>query len=214
MLHLSLSLPGSGEPSDLPDGKRVIAEMHRQNESIRDFSVTMNITFYGYFMSFPLKAQLYFKRPDKVKIVFSHVPDFLRGYEKQFKAVVPTETLKKKYQCRVMGKEIFEAVPYYVLKMSPVDEGNLRQAYMWVHSTNFTPARMHLTYRDGSTIEVENEFTSSGQVLVVKKQKINLRLTQLNAKSVIVYSKYHINEGLPDSFFEEKKPKGDENEHQ
>ena len=205
ILFILLFSPSSVRASDLPDGKWVIAEMQKQNESINDFVVTMNINFYAYLMYFPIRSRLYFKRPDKVKIVFLNMPEFLRGYEKQFKAIVPTETLKKKYRCKVVGKETIGEKTHYVLKMTPLEEGNLKQVHMWVHSEIFIPSRMFLTYKDKSTIEVENEFVSSDGVYVIKKQKIDFNLTSLSAKSIVTYSDYRVNKGIPDSFFQEKK---------
>lgn len=198
------------DPSGLPEGKWVIAQMQKKNELINDFTVNLDINFYAYLMYFPVKAKLYFKRPDRVRMVFLNIPDFLRGCEKEFKAIIPSETMRKKYRCKVLAKETTEGKVHYVMKMSPLEEGNLKQVLMWVHSVDLIPEKMFLTYRDGSTIEVENEFISFEGIKIVKKQKISFKLRQLHARSINVYSNYSINKGIPDSIFEDKeeqKPK-------
>ena len=204
LVFILKAVPVCSDTPGKPDGKWVIEQMQKQSSAIRDFTVNLNITCYACLMCLPVKAKLYFKRPDKVKMDFYDIPDFLRGYEKEFKAVVPAETFRKKYTSRLMGKESDGETTLYVLALSPVKESNLKRAYLWVNTGNFTCEKMFLAYRDGSTIEVENEFMHSGEHQVIKRQKISFRLSTLNAKAIIAYSNYLINRGIPDSVFEEK----------
>lgn len=189
----------------MPEGSWILSQIEQKNKNINDFTVSLDISLYAYLMRFPLDAKLYFKKPNKAKLVFISVPEYLKQYEKSFKSVIPSETFYKKYKSRVLGIETFKDDRCYTIKLIPEVKGNLTEAFIWVDTLKFTPKRIFLFYRDGGNIEIENTFKDlkNDNQYLVSRQLISFNLQAVKAKALILYSNYLLNQNLPDSLFAE-----------
>ncbi|MDQ7822741.1 MAG: hypothetical protein RDV48_08120 [Candidatus Eremiobacteraeota bacterium] len=189
----------------LPDASWVLLQIKDRNRKLLDFTATMDITVYAYLMRFPLTAELSFKKPDKVKMEFTRVPSWLKARESTFRTALPTETLYRSYKSRVIGIETERGKQCYALRMTAPDRGNVKNVYLWVDSCNFTPRKFYLSYRDGGTVELENEFASFGGFHLITRQKITFDLPEFTAKALVKYSGYRVNQQLSDEIFRKKE---------
>jgi outer membrane lipoprotein-sorting protein len=210
LVIIAMSQPAIAPPhsaasaADLPEAKWVLTQVEKKNSQISDFTADLDISLYAFLMRFPISATLYFKRPHKVKIVFHNIPEYLKPYRGTFKSVIPDETFRKRYRSEVLGTESCNGSKYYTIKMLPEEKGNLKDAFVWIDTSQFTPFRIFLNYKNGGNIELENTFAEKDGFSVIERQKLHFKLPEISAKARITYRNYLLNKGLDDAIFEEK----------
>ncbi len=204
LLSIGASSSSAAAAEDLPEGRWILAQIEKRNSQINDFTADLDISLYAFLMRFPISATIYFKRPHKVKIVFHNIPEYLKPYRGTFKSVIPDETFRRHYKSEVLGTESCGGARYYTMKMLPEEKGKLKDAFVWIDMELFTPFRIFLNYKNGSTIELENTFVEHDGFYLIERQKLFFKLPEISAKARITYKNYVLNKGLDDSLFEEK----------
>jgi outer membrane lipoprotein-sorting protein len=194
--------------ADLPQAEWVLGQIEHRNKAINDISADLDMTVYAFLMRFPLQATLYFKKPNKVRIIFKNIPDFLKSYKSIFSALIPGETLRKNYRSSVLGRETIKGQEFYALKMIPRKKGNIKEIRLWVNAGSFAPSKFLFAYSEGGTVEVENAYALRDGLLLIERQKLTFNLPQLRGRGRASYHHYKINQGIDDRFFEKKVTPG------
>jgi outer membrane lipoprotein-sorting protein len=205
LFFIVLLIPGPVsrvQAAESGQGQWVLEQIEHRNKAINDFTADLNITLYAFLMKFPLQAKLFFKKPNKVRLSFRNMPDFLKSYKNTFKAIIPTETLSRNYRSTLGGKEAIQGRECYALTLTPRGQGNVKEVRLWADTATFMPLKLIFTYRAGGTVQVENSYASQGGVLLPDRQKILFNLPELRARGWIRYHNHRINQGLDDSLFD------------
>ena len=200
--------------------------------AIKDYTADVNMRIQVHFMKIPqLRGKLYFKSPDKLKLVreggLSILPQ--RTANMSLAGLLPSGNTT----VLDAGTDLIEGVPVRILKVVPEnDGGDIVLTKLWVDETRKLILRSETTTRDNGTFLMDLRFGKFAQyalpdetvlLLDVKDYKMPKGVTMdydgdaLPQKKTarewtrkkgairVVYNSYQINTGLNDAFFAEKK---------
>ena len=172
-------------------------------------------------------ATVYFKQPDKFKIVpkgFSMIP-------KQSMNFSPAQLLKGDYTAVFVRSDVLDKDKMDVVKIIPnSDTSEVILSTMWIDQAQSIIRKVETTTKRGGTVITEFSYEAKSIPLPsVLKFSFNMgdvklpdvannkdggnqksggaRPTKIKGSVVMTYSNYRINKGVSDSVFEEKKQK-------
>lgn len=209
------------EPQKILDA--VMNRFNKVNDYKADITVKLNMEFVKVPDS---KAKVYFKQPDKFKIVsngFSMLP-------KQATKFSPTQLLNFDYTPVYVRNETKDNVKLDVIKIVPnSDTSDVILSTMWIDPKEMIVRKVETTTKRGGTVITELSYDSKSIPLpILLKFSFNLgevnmpqspssnqpsssqnqrggRSALIKGSVLMTYSNYVINKGIDDKFFEEKK---------
>lgn len=224
----SLMLFISNSFAQSKDANKILDDVKKKFDAIRDYEVDVNIKLDFEFVKMPdTKAKIYFKQPDKVKIDskgFAMLP-------KQSINFSPAQLLKGDYTALYARSESLDGINTDVIKIIPNnDSADVILTTLWVDQTQKVIRKIETTGKRSGTAKVDLayddknlglpsqiKFTLNADLAETKKeapqqqqneQKENRKWrdrSNFAGNVTVTYSNYRINKGIPDSFFEEKK---------
>lgn len=169
-----------------------------------------------------LKAKIYFKKPDKMKIE----SDNFMIIPKQSIRFDPEILYEKDFSSLMIGEVEIDNIKHYVIKLISNDPDVEEIVTIWVNSNNFTIRKMNVIGSRIGKIEIEfiykhfekkywlpEKLTATFEASKIRfprlrrienEQKENSNSNK-EGKITIEYFNYVVNKGLDDKLFEEKK---------
>ena len=136
--------------------------------------------------------------PDKLKIIFSGLPDFL-GEHKEIIADHSIQEIidRENFTHKIGMTDIINGEPYYVINSSVIDkEKNLQEARFWIHAVNYTSNKVILKYANTGYIKAIQEFKDVGGYKLPAHQDISIAFPDWRANFVIDYKDFKLNTGV------------------
>ena len=214
-------------PAQTKDPDKILNEVKKNFDKIKDYSVDVEIKVDVSFLKVPdTKAKIYFKSPDKVKVESKQFALLPKGALH----ISPTSLLKGNYTALFDRFENYEGSKTAVIKTIPIgDSSEVILTTFWVDLSDYIIKKVEISTKVNGTFTLELKYDSgtkfkqlpSSLVFSFDVSKLNIpkRFTTQNeednqdttsskpsiGKVYINYSNYKVNQGLPDSLFEEKK---------
>ncbi|MGA9116731.1 MAG: hypothetical protein WB626_08150 [Bacteroidota bacterium] len=205
-----------GERAEGPDrGERILERVEEQFAGIRDYAVTLDVTADVERLSVPpMKAVMYFKRPDRVRFVsegFALLPREPLGFV--------LGNLRQKFAVESVRED---SAGYQLVLLPRNDRTKLRRILATVDSARFLPVGVSSPQLDGRMMSAHLEYVRAAGFWVPSVMDVRFegpeggedppgqepaRRPGLPRKGRITvrYSGHRINTGLPDSLFTEPR---------
>jgi outer membrane lipoprotein-sorting protein len=204
----------------VPTGEALLKRVEAAMESVRDYTVTLDITADLEQANIPpMQAKMYFKQPDKVHVEsqgFALLPREALGFS-------PSRLLER-FRVESVTSVDVEGRKNYRLQLAPRDErARVRTTWLEISPEHWTIERCELSFADDRTVtvgfkheqvgsvwlpsELSLSFASSPRTIRESSPLDDQKLVQagrgtLRKGNVIIrYSGYQLNTGLPDSIF-------------
>lgn len=186
----------------------ILKKMRMVNNGLNDYSSNLTVNARVKYSLFNLPVNLdgtyYFKSPDKYKLKINKAPGFLSKYPQVFGWNLPDT---KEYTAS-LTEENDMSNDCYLLKFVPVKKmGDLEKIEMWVNKNSYLFPKQVYYYRNEGRITLDVSYRKTGSFMLFDKVNAQFEFPGMNlsANAEAFYGEYKINEGIPDSIFDEKK---------
>jgi outer membrane lipoprotein-sorting protein len=203
-----------------PAGEALLKRVEAALESVRDYTVTLDITADLEQANIPpMKATMYFKQPDRVHVEsqgFALLPREVLGFS-------PARLLER-FRVESVTPVAMEGHKIYRLQLAPGDErARVRTTWLEISPEHWTIERCELSFADDRTITVAFRHEQVGSVWLPAEVSLSFASSPRTAREtsplddqkliqagrgalrkgnvIIRYSGYRLNTGLPDSLF-------------
>jgi outer membrane lipoprotein-sorting protein len=208
------------------DANKILSGVKDKFAKVKDYQADVVAKLDMEFVKVPEStATVYFKQPDKFKIVpkgFSMIP-------KQSLNFSPAQLLKGDNTAVYVRPDVIDKVKMDVIKVIPnADTSEVLLSTMWIDPAQSIIRKVETTTKHGGTVITELSYDAKSIPLpsvlkfsfnmgdakvpdmAVQKDGSNQksgmnRPTRIKGSVIMTYSNYKINKGLPDNIFEEKK---------
>ena len=204
----------------VPAGEALLKRVEAAMESVRDYTVTLDITADLEQASIPpMQAKMYFKQPDKVHVEsqgFALLPREALGFS-------PSRLLER-FRVESVASVTVEGRKLYRLQLTPRDErARVRTTWLEISPEHWTIERCELSFADDRSVTVGFKYDQVGSVWLPSEMSLSFasspRTTHesspvddqkviqagrgaLRKGTILIrYSGYQLNTGLPDSVF-------------
>ncbi len=192
---------GSPAPS-APTAAALVAEMAQRTHGLNSYTarVHFDTDVHAFVDLHPaLDASYYFKRPDKVELVFDSLPALGRQFQHLYASQGTPETWPQTYDIAYAtpaedGKSFF-------LQLVPKKQGNVDRIAVTVDRQTLTVVATQWRYRSGGVITMSQQSRRVGDFVLPQTQTADFSLPSYKAHVVSTYSDYRLNAVIPDSIF-------------
>jgi outer membrane lipoprotein-sorting protein len=208
------------------DAAKILDAIKQKFAKINDYQVDVNIKVDVNFIKMPdRKAKLYFKQPDKTKFQaegFALLP-------KQGFSFSPVQLLKDDYSAIYVRSEVIDGKKVDVIKIIPdSDTSDIVLSTLWVDQSINAMRKVETIGKKSGNITIDFKYDSNNYSLPAEV-KFTFNLGEgpilpepdndknnpaamkhmgrgpIKGSAILTYTNYKINQGIPDSFFTEKK---------
>jgi outer membrane lipoprotein-sorting protein len=208
------------------DPYAILNKVKENFERVKDYQVEALIKVNMEFLKVPdMKATIYFKQPDKVKMdskEFAMLP-------KQAFNFSPTALLNNKYNAIYVGQDKIDGRDASIVKVIPnSDSAGIILSTLWIDSEKNIVRKIVSTVRRGGDTQIELSYNNNSKYPLPDKITFSFEIPKLQYMQdprekkietekkngpkqtdkgtvTITYTNYKVNQGLPDSIFQEKK---------
>jgi hypothetical protein len=202
---LLAGLPAHAESSPSPPALSAVALVTQMSQRMNGLnSYTARVHFDTDVHAFvdlhpALDASYYFKRPDKVELVFDSLPALGRQFQHLYASQGTPETWPQSY-------DISYATPAendtsFFLTLVPKKQGNVDRIIVTVDRQTLSAVATQWRYRNGGLIMMSQQSRRVGGFVLPQTQTADFSLPSYKAHVVSTYSDYRINAAVPDSVF-------------
>jgi outer membrane lipoprotein-sorting protein len=194
-------------PSAVQKAESIMARMDGRVDGLKDFTSKLKARVaLPLLPGFRMTGKVYFKRPHKLKVDIDNLPRIFERYRKDFAGMAPTGKDRKDFVAQYVRDEPLNNRMCHVLVFTPRLKQNLRMATTWVDTKTLTIPRAILRYTDGSMVTTDSQYAPVKGFLLPSEQHMDVRMPALSGIATVKFEDYKLNQGLPDSIFEKKKP--------
>ena len=220
VLFMVIAFMACAQGTAQPSGEQILKNIEANYSGVQDYTVSLDVTVDLDRLKVPrMKATMYFKQPDKTHFVsegFALLPKEGIGFT--------PGSLSKRFDVESVKEENAE---YLLTLKFKADRTKLRKAFVVVNSVNWTVSQITTPQMGGRQIraefmyqQVENHWLPAQLIVTISSDTTEIeppdpfgqppavqRPSQMPRKGSIKiqYSDYHLNTGLKDELFEEKK---------
>ena len=208
------------------DPYEILNKVKQNFERVKDYQVEALIKVNMEFLKVPdMKATIYFKQPDKVKMdskEFAMLP-------KQAFNFSPTALLDNKYNAIYVGQDKINGQEESIIKVIPnSDSSRVILSTLWIDTDKNLVTRIVSTVRRGGDTQIQLSYNNNSKYPLPEKITFSFEVPKLQylqdprekkletekknepkqtdkGTVTITYTDYKVNQGLPDSIFQEKK---------
>jgi len=211
------------------DPNKLLNRIEEKFNKVKDYEVDVLVKLDFEMIKIPeSKAKIYFKQPDKIKIDskgFAMLP-------KQSTSFSPTQFLKGDFTALYVRSETVDNRKLDVIKIIPnSDSTDVILSTLWIDDAEQLIRKVETTGRRSGTIHIFVDYNGNkfglpsqikfefnlGSIQIPEDPRQQKEKTedekrprgrqQLSGSVIIYYSNYKVNQGIADSFFDEKKEK-------
>ena len=184
----------------------IIRKGKKVNPDLKTFKATLYIKSNVAGMPIPFFAKLFYKKPDKLKLMIPMVPSVLKSKKGFFQDAVPRSFSSKDYEGKILKEiNLNKNVDCYLVKLIPRKKSKIKKVYLWVEKNSCLAPKTKIFYEDGSDIVSMQTFRREGKYILPDKQRIDFNFSKFKAVAFIKYKKYKINVPMDDVLKKEKK---------
>ena len=208
------------------DPYEILNKVKQNFERVKDYQVEALIKVNMEFLKVPdMKATIYFKQPDKVKMdskEFAMLP-------KQAFNFSPTALLDNKYNAIYVGQDKINGQEESIIKVIPnSDSSRVILSTLWIDTDKNLVRKIVSTVRRGGDTQIQLSYNNNSKYPLPEKITFSFEVPKLQylqdprekkletekknepkqtdkGTVTITYTDYKVNQGLPDSIFQEKK---------
>jgi len=208
------------------DPYEILNKVKQNFERVKDYQVEALIKVNMEFLKVPdMKAVIYFKQPDKVKMdskEFAMLP-------KQAFNFSPTALLDNKYNAIYVGQDKINGQEESIIKVIPnSDSSRVILSTLWIDTDKNLVRKIVSTVRRGGDTQIQLSYNNNSKYPLPEKITFSFEVPKLQylqdprekkletekknepkqtdkGTVTITYTDYKVNQGLPDSIFQEKK---------
>ncbi len=175
------------------------------NPELRDYSARLKIRIKArYFPPLRMRADYYFKAPDRIKIKIRNAPAFLNKYPQVFSSNLPE---LKDYNCSLEGSRVVAGQECHVVALVPKQPmGDLQRHELCINKENFTIPSQIFTYINEGRIEVLPKYVQKNGFWLFNEVDASFYFPKVyvTASMHVSYEDYQLNGNLPDELFDNK----------
>lgn len=207
-----------------PGGREILNMVEERYSEIRDYTADVLTTIEMERLRVPrMKIKIYFKQPDKLHLEsegFAMIPREGFGFN-------PLQFHAERYDAVLIGTDTVNGSPTFKLQLAAKDfELRLRQIFLWVDSQNWVIRKMESVAFENRLVQVvfdyglvEKKYLLPSNIVVTlssppieKENDTETRGTEgmrrrlpRSGTITITFTKYSVNQNLPDVLFEKEK---------
>lgn len=175
------------------------------NPELKDYSARLKIKIKArYFPPLRMRADYFFKAPNKIRIKIQNAPAFLNKYPQVFSSNLPD---LKDFNCKLEDSKNIGGQDCYVVALIPKQPmGDLLWHELCVNKENFTIPSQTFTYINDGRIEVLSKYIQKNGFWLFDEVDANFYFPKvyITASMNVLYENYQLNGNLPDDLFEKK----------
>ncbi|MCE1245406.1 MAG: outer membrane lipoprotein-sorting protein [Firmicutes bacterium] len=185
--------------------EQILEKSAKVNPGLETFKSDLSMKVYCMGLSVPLKGFLYYKRPDKLRMVIPTVPAILKNRKSMFQDMVPRSFNSKDYSGKVLGEEkIEDKVKCLLLELTPRKPGKIVRVQLWVDKESMLIPKSRVFYQNDASITSLQSYKVVRGFALPDKQKVDFSFPKFSATGVIEYQSYELN--VPVDEFINKSP--------
>lgn len=214
-------------PAQTKDPDKILNEVKENFDKIKDYSVDVTIKVDVSFLKVPdTKARIYFKKPDKTKVESKQFALLPKGALH----ISPASLIKGNYTALFDKFENYEGNKTAVIKTIPIgDSSQVILTTFWIDVTKYIIKKVEISTKVNGTFTINLNYDSNAKFAQLPSSLVfSFNISKLNipkrfsegigddktdttsnkpaiGKVYIGYFNYKVNQGIPDSLFEEKK---------
>ncbi|MFH0802335.1 MAG: hypothetical protein V2A78_08140 [bacterium] len=175
------------------------------NPELKAYSANLKIRIKArYFPPLRMRADYFFKAPDKIRIKIRNAPAFLNKYPQVFSSNLPD---LKDYNCKLEDSKNIGGQECHVVALIPKQPmGDLLRHELCINKENFTIPSQTFTYNNDGRIDVLPKYTQKNGFWLFNEVDANFSFPKIyvTASMNVLYENYQLNGNLPDDLFEKK----------
>lgn len=209
------------------DANKILDGVKQKFAKINDYQVDVNIKVDVNFIKMPdRKAKLFFKQPNKTKFQ----ADGFAMLPKQGFSFSPVQLLKDDYSAIYVRNEVIDGKKLDVIKIVPNnDTSDVVLSTLWIDQSINAMSKVETVGKKSGNIIIDFKYAGNNNSLpyevkfsfnaggdspipaIPEKDKNNTNNMKqmgrgpIKGSAILTYTNYKINQGIPDSFFVEKK---------
>lgn len=177
-----------------PGYEEILAKCNALNDKLETFKVTIDGKIKVICFPIPVSGFLYYKKPDKLRLVIPSIPKILESRKSLFKEMVPKSFNARDYSGKVMGIEkINEKVNCYLVELIPRNDKKIKQVKIWVEKESYLSPKSYVLYSDGSTISSLQTYKKVESFIMPECQEVQFDFRGLKGSAIIEYKDYKFN---------------------
>ncbi len=201
LLLACLSVPGHAAP--LPTAQELMARINARDHDLSRLHCQVDIGLDLAILPLTFGGDLYYQRPDHVRLVFRDLPQVVRLQRDVFRDVVPHNRRLEAYVLKVEGEVTLDRVPAWKVAARPRQSSdNVRLGELWVREDDLTIPRIVLHYKDGATVSADVQYDQVEKYRLPSQLDLQFELPHLSARAQADLHDYEVNRPLPAHIFE------------
>lgn len=201
LVWVGTCLPAFSKPSC----EDILKKTSSINKNLESFKVVLKIKTKFMGLAIPFYGKLFFKKPDRFRLLIPMLPAALRGKKGIFEEAVPRSFNPDDYQGEIIGTEKLEGeVECYIIELVPVNSSKIKKAFLWIDKRSFLAPKSKIFYSSGSSVVTLQSFRKVKDFVLPDKQLIYFEFPGFAAESLIEYKKYYVNVNVDDMLKKEK----------
>ena len=193
-------LPGRPAPLDADD---LFARMQAADPALQSYraDVEFSVGMYSFpFVKKTLHGEAFFKRPDRLEIVFSDLPSFVRKYRQLYVGLGSPAVWRKKYEVAAHETEREGETALRLVLTPRVSDQRLREVQIDLDGPSLLPRELVWLYSDGA-IHTRQHIVQVDGHHVVTGQTTDIRFPGLHAFVHTTLHNVKVNAPFPDAVF-------------
>lgn len=212
--------------SQQKDPDELLSKVKSEFQKVQDYSVDVKINVDVEFIKVPKSnAVIYFKQPDKISLKsdgFAMLPR--KGFD-----FSPTSLLRNDYTAIYEKEEMLNGIKTSVVKVIPLGSTeDVILSTLWIDEERNFIRKIESTTKSSGTFTIELDYDDKFNYALPSKMVFNFNIDKMNlpstmmgetekrkdkdernrdtltrGKVIVEYSNYKVNEGIPDSNFDE-----------
>lgn len=186
--------------------KDILEKSKKINPDLKTFKATLYIKANFAGIPIPFFARLYYKKPDRLRLMIPMVPPVLKNKKGLFQDAIPRSFSGKDYKGEILKEvDLNKKVSCYLIKLIPRKKCKIKKVHLWVDKKSYLTPKTQIFYNNGSGIVSLQSFRKEGKYILPDKQRIDFNLPKFKASAFIKFKKYEVNVPVDDVLKKVKK---------
>jgi hypothetical protein len=183
------------------EASRILKKIEEKRKGLDTFKSDLKIKAIFSGICIPFDGKLFYKKPDRLKLDISGIPEIIKSKKGIFKKAIPKSFKPEDYIAALKGEEALNGKDKaYKLYLIPKKDPEISCVYLWVDETNLNVVKSIVIYSDTSKIASSQSFLKFKDYYLPDKQSIIFTFPAFSCKTEISYSNYAININLDEKF--------------
>jgi outer membrane lipoprotein-sorting protein len=174
--------------------EQILDKSTKVNAGLESFKAKLRIKVHFMGLSLPMKGFLYYKKPDKLRLMITSVPAILKNRKNLFQEMIPRSFNSKDYKGRIVREEKIEGtVKCLLLELIPRKAGKITKVQLWVDKESLLIPKSKVFYSDEAVITSLQSYRIENKFALPDKQKVDFEFPNFRASGLVEYISYELN---------------------